>query len=200
MSGAAQAPQATGWLSGVAHCASVNCNARPPGAVISLVVLHSISLPPGCFGTNAIEELFTNRLDWDAHPYYEEIRGIEVSAHFLVRRDGAIVQFVSCAARAWHAGASSWRGRTNCNDHSIGIELEGIEGGAFEDAQYDALQGLLRRLAKAYPIDAVAGHEHIAPGRKFDPGSGFDWPRLIASLGWPAGWFPPSIARAAGDS
>jgi AmpD protein len=145
-----------------------------------LLVIHSISLPPGEYGGDAIERLFTNQLDWTEHPYFETIRGLKVSAHFVVRRDGELLQFVSCDRRAWHAGASAWRGRANCNDFSIGVELEGLEGGCFEAAQYEALAALARGLARRYPIESVAGHEHVAPGRKRDPGAGFDWLRLRA--------------------
>jgi len=159
-------------------CPSPNFDLRPEGEAISLVVLHSISLPPGEYGGDAIERLFTNRLDWDAHPYYDAIRGLRVSAHFLLRRDGEMLQFVSCEQRAWHAGSSSWRGRENCNHYSIGIELEGLEGSSFEPAQYRQLARLLRALASRYPIEEVVGHEDVAPGRKADPGAGFDWPGL----------------------
>jgi AmpD protein len=152
------------------------------GLPIDLVVLHSISLPPGAYGGDGIERLFTNRLDWDAHPYFGTIRGLKVSAHFLVRRDGATLQFVSCAQRAWHAGQSVWRGRADVNGHSIGIELEGLEGQAFEAAQYAQLARLLRALASHYPIDEAVGHEDVAPARKFDPGAGFDWTRLRRTL------------------
>jgi AmpD protein len=182
-----------GWWSGARRCTSPNAGPRPPGTAIDLLLVHSISLPPGSFGGDAIERLFTNRLDWDAHPYYREIRGLKVSAHFLVRRDGALVQFVSGDERAWHAGASSWRGRDNCNDYSIGVELEGLEGLPFEAAQYEALVVLARQLARRYPLCAIAGHEHVAPGRKKDPGAGFDWPRVgaaLAGLGWD---FPQSV-------
>jgi AmpD protein len=154
-------------------------------------VLHSISLPPGEYGGDAIERLFTNTLDWDAHPYFQQIRGLQVSAHFLVRRDGRLMQFVSCDERAWHAGRSHWRGRDNCNDFSIGIELEGLEGEAFEDAQYDSLVRLMQAVSEAYPIAEVAGHEHVAPGRKIDPGPGFGWARLQSGLSWPAQRFVP---------
>ncbi len=150
--------------------------------MVDLVVVHSISLPPGEYGGNAIEQLFANRLDWDAHPYYEKIRGLEVSAHFVVRRDGELLQFVSCDARAWHAGASTWRGRADCNDYSVGIELEGLEGDRFEAAQYGTLATLIKMLSRRYPVTAVVGHEHVAPGRKDDPGAGFDWPLLRAML------------------
>ena len=152
---------------------------------VDLVVLHSISLPPGVYGGDAIERLFTNRLDWSAHPSFEAIRGLQVSAHFLLRRDGRALQFVSADQRAWHAGASTWRGRDNCNDFSIGIELEGLEGEAFEPAQYTALTGLLQALLRRYPLRAIAGHEHVAPGRKRDPGPGFDWRALAALPGFP---------------
>lgn len=171
-----------GWWSGAARRTSPNCGARPPGATIDLIVVHSISLPPGQYGGDGIERLFTNRLDWRAHPYYREIEGLRVSAHFLVRRDGRCVQFVDCRARAWHAGASSWQGRENCNDYSIGIELEGLEGDRFESAQYESLARLIHVLTRRYPITAVAGHEHVAPGRKHDPGAGFDWTRLSRAL------------------
>jgi AmpD protein len=172
-----------GWLRRARAIASPNFGARPQGTVVDLVVLHSISLPPGHFGGDAIERLFTNRLDWSAHPYYETIRGISVSAHFVLRRDGALLQFVSCDDRAWHAGASSWQGRDGCNDYSIGIELEGLEGESFDERQYPALGELLRSVTARYPIAAVAGHEHVAPGRKADPGAGFDWRRLRRLLG-----------------
>jgi AmpD protein len=171
-----------GWWHAARAVPSPNFGARPAGSVVSLVVLHSISLPPGEYGGMGVEDLFLNRLDWDAHPYYRGIRGLRVSAHFFVRRDGELIQFVSCEQRAWHAGVSNWRGRENCNNFSIGIELEGLEGRTFDDAQYRALARLLRALAKAYPIDEVAGHGHVAPGRKADPGPGFDWPRLRREL------------------
>lgn len=167
-----------GWLRAARRLDSPNFGPRPPGACIDLLVVHSISLPPGRYGGDEVQRLFTNRLDWDAHPYFGQIRGLEVSAHFYIRRDGALWQFVSADDRAWHAGASQWRGRANCNDDSVGVELEGLEGDRFEDAQYDVLAGLAAALADRYPIAHVAGHEHIAPGRKQDPGPGFDWRRL----------------------
>jgi AmpD protein len=151
---------------------------------VSLVVVHSISLPPGRYGGDAIERLFTNCLDWNAHPYFETIRGLQVSAHFVIRRSGRLLQFVSCDRRAWHAGVSSWRGRADCNDYSIGIELEGLEGKRFTAAQYTQLATLLRALSQRYAIDAVVGHEHVAPSRKHDPGRGFDWDRLARTLRW----------------
>ncbi|MBP6903396.1 MAG: 1,6-anhydro-N-acetylmuramyl-L-alanine amidase AmpD [Burkholderiaceae bacterium] len=176
-----------GWWSGARAIASPNFGERPAGTAIELVVLHSISLPPGEYGGDAIERLFTNRLDWDEHPYYQQIRGLQVSAHFLLRRDGELLQFVSCEQRAWHAGRSHWRGRDNCNDWSIGIELEGLEGQGFEPAQYAGLNRLLAALAAQYPLRELAGHEHVAPGRKYDPGPGFDWQALQQRRDWPAG-------------
>lgn len=181
---------AGGWLQGATRCETPNRNARPAQMPIDLVVIHSISLPPGRFGGDAIEQLFTNRLDCDADPYYARLRGLAVSSHFVLRRDGAVLQFVGCDDRAWHAGMSSWRGRGDCNDFSIGVELEGLEGQAFEPAQYGALADLLAALALRYPIEGVAGHEHVAPMRKLDPGAGFEWRRLAAALGWPARYFP----------
>jgi AmpD protein len=154
---------------------------------VDLVVLHSISLPPGVYGGDAIERLFTNRLDAAAHPYYEQIRGLRVSAHFLLRRDGSALQFVSTDQRAWHAGVSRWQGREQCNDFSIGIELEGLAGERFEPAQYAALTTLLRALLRRHPLRDLAGHEHVAPGRKTDPGPGFDWRALAAQPGFPPG-------------
>lgn len=167
-----------GWWGGARRVESPNCGERPAATSIDLVIVHSISLPPGVYGGDAVERLFTNRLDFDAHPYYQGIRGLQVSAHFFIRRDGTLLQFVSCDARAWHAGVSSFEGRDNCNDYSIGVELEGLEGGPFEERQYFALRQLLQTLRRAYPIRAVQGHEHVAPGRKQDPGNGFEWPRL----------------------
>lgn len=172
---------------------SPNHNARPPGAVVDLIVVHSISLPPGVFGGDAVARLFTNTLDWDAHPYFQGIRGLQVSAHFVIRRDGQVQQFVNTDDRAWHAGVSRYRGREARNDDSIGIELEGLEGGRFEAAQYAALAPLCATLAAHYPIADIAGHEDIAPGRKHDPGEGFEWPRLQRLLGWPVGMFPERV-------
>lgn len=162
--------------------ASPNHDARPRGTAIDLLVIHAISLPPGAFGGPAIEQLFTNRLDPDAHPYYRDIAGLRVSAHFLIRRDGALVQFVPCGKRAWHAGVSMWQGRERCNDFSIGVELEGTDDRAFEDAQYAQLAALTRALRAHYPLAAIAGHADIAPGRKTDPGPRFDWARYRALL------------------
>lgn len=174
-----------GWYQPARRIDSPNFGPRPAGAAIDLVVLHSISLPPGEYGGPEIEALFTNTLNWDAHPYFEQIRGAEVSAHFVVRRDGELLQFVSCDNRAWHAGKSTHQGRDNCNDFSIGIELEGLEGQTFETAQYNTLIALCQSIAKHYPVQHIAGHEHIAPARKQDPGPGFNWILLQHSLNWP---------------
>ena len=169
---------AQGWLAAAHRLPSPNCDERPEGSAIRLVVIHNISLPPGVFDGDAVIELFTNRLDWDAHPYYQGIRGLRVSAHFLIRRDGTLIQFVPCALRAWHAGASCWQGIERCNDFSVGIELEGTDDLPFTDAQYAALGPLVQALKQAYPIEAVVGHSDIAPGRKTDPGPHFAWQRL----------------------
>jgi AmpD protein len=174
-----------GWWAQARRLDSPNFGPRPEGELVSLAVIHSISLPPGVFGGGEVEALFTNQLDWDAHPYFQEIRGLEVSAHFFIRRDGACVQLVSTLERAWHAGRSSWAGRENCNDYSVGIELEGLEGGHFESAQMHSLVALLRAVAMSHPLQAVVGHEHVAPGRKADPGPGFDWDWLRDHLAWP---------------
>jgi len=182
-----------GWWAGARRIDSPNFGPRPAGMAIDLVVLHSISLPPGEYGGTSIERLFTNTLDCAAHPYFEGLRGLQVSAHFVVRRDGALVQFVSTRARAWHAGASSWRGRADCNDYSIGIELEGLEGDPFEPVQYAQLAKLLRALRREHPLRGIAGHEHVAPGRKADPGAGFDWRALRRSLRLPPAWFPEAV-------
>lgn len=186
----AQTPWNGGWLSTARHCPSPNFGPRPDGARIDLIVIHSISLPPGVYGGPEVEQFFTNQLDWSAHPYFEQIRGMAVSSHFFVRRDGELLQFVDADARAWHAGASHWRGRDNCNDDSIGIELEGLEGERFEADQYATLTHLCLQLAQRYPVTHIAGHEHIAPGRKQDPGPGFDWARLQNNLGWNKVCFP----------
>jgi len=164
---------------------SPNQDARPPGVEISLVVIHSISLPPGEYGGEHIERLFTNRLDPAAHPYFREVHALKVSSHFLIRRDGEVVQFVPVERRAWHAGASAWRGRSRCNDFSVGIELEGADDAPFEDAQYRELAELIARLAASVPLQAIAAHSEIAPGRKTDPGTRFDWTRLLTALARP---------------
>lgn len=170
--------------------ASPNFGPRPGGAAIDLIVIHSISLPPGHYGGDSVQRLFTNQLDWDAHPYFQGIRGLEVSSHFLIQRDGTLWQFVSCDDRAWHAGRSHYKGKSNRNDDSVGIELEGLEGDTFEEAQYQCLAQLCRDLQHNYPIAHVAGHEHIAPGRKQDPGPGFQWPKLQQLLNFPPEAFP----------
>lgn len=179
-----------GWYRFARRLDSPNFGARPQGAQVDLIVVHSISLPPGQFGGEAVQQLFTNSLDWDAHPYFRSIEGLAVSSHFYIRRHGELWQFVSCDDRAWHAGASQYRGRGECNDDSVGIELEGLEGETFEPEQYEALAGLCAAIAQRYPVAYVAGHEHIAPGRKQDPGAGFDWGLLRASLAWPRAAFP----------
>ena len=181
-----------GWWSRAQRIDSPNFGERPKHAQIDLLVIHSISLPPGVYGGNEIEALFTNQLDWDAHPYFAQIRGMQVSSHFVIRRDGGLLQFVSCDKRAWHAGVSHYRGRDNCNDDSIGIELEGLEGETFEAAQYDTLSVVCKELMKNYPIAHIAGHEDIAPGRKFDPGAGFDWQSLQDKLVLSNSFFPPA--------
>lgn len=179
-----------GWYRYAHRLASPNYGPRPAGAVVDLIVIHSISLPPGRYGGDEVQRLFTNTLDWNAHPYFKSIEGTQVSAHFYIRRNGELWQFVSCDARAWHAGVSRYRGRENCNDDSVGIELEGLEGDTFEAAQYETLASLCAALAQHYPIQHVAGHEHVAPGRKGDPGPGFQWARLQQNLGWPSQYFP----------
>lgn len=158
--------------------ASPNFDARPPGSEISLAVVHNISLPPQVYGGNGVIELFTNRLDASAHPYYAEIHQLKVSSHFYIRRDGSLLQFVPCSERAWHAGVSSWQGCERCNDFSIGIELEGSDYDAFTAEQYAVLNDLLQALRIAYPIRDVVGHSDIAPGRKTDPGPYFDWSQV----------------------
>jgi N-acetyl-anhydromuramoyl-L-alanine amidase len=188
-------PEATllwrdGWYAFARRLDSPNFGPRPPAARVDLIVVHSISLPPGEYGGDEVQQLFTNALDWDAHPYFKAIQGLTVSSHFYIRRGGELWQFVSCDDRAWHAGVSQYRGRRDCNDDSIGIELEGLEGERFEPAQYEALAALCAAIGARYPVEHVAGHEHIAPGRKRDPGPGFDWQRLQQSLAWPRQCFP----------
>ncbi|MDR2853181.1 MAG: 1,6-anhydro-N-acetylmuramyl-L-alanine amidase AmpD [Burkholderiaceae bacterium] len=179
-----------GWYRFARALPSPNFGARPAHAQVDSIIIHSISLPPGHYGGDAVQRLFMNCLDWEAHPWFAQIRGLEVSAHFYIRRDGQLWQFVDTDARAWHAGKSSWRGCENCNDTSIGIELEGLEGDRFEAMQYETLASLCAAIAQRHPIASIAGHEHVAPGRKHDPGPGFDWPGLRAALGWPASAFP----------
>ncbi len=183
-----------GWYRFAARMASPNFGPRPPGMLPDLIVVHCISLPPGRYGGDAVQRLFTNQLDWNEHPYFKSIEPARVSAHFYIRRHGELLQFVSSDERAWHAGVSRYCGRDNCNDYSIGIELEGLVGGHFESAQYETLAGLCAALIQRYPIEHFVGHEHIAADRKRDPGTGFSWTGLQRALGLPSSCFP------AGDS
>lgn len=180
---ASLAIDAAGCTSGAMQVASPNCDNRPEDTPISMIVVHGISLPPGQFGGDAIERLFTNRLDPAAHPAFAAIANVRVSAHYLVRRDGTLVQFVPCTRRAWHAGESAWRGCVRCNDFSVGVELEGADDIAYEPMQYATLGRLARALRRRYPIVDIVGHSDIAPGRKTDPGAAFDWTRLARDLG-----------------
>lgn len=167
-----------GWLTAVRRVPSPNCDERPAGTVIDLLVIHGISLPPGEFGGSWIDELFTNRLDPAAHPYFDEIAGLEVSAHVLIRREGELVQYVPFDKRAWHAGRSCFAGRERCNDFAIGIELEGADDVPYEPVQYEKLALVTAALRRAYPgitDERIVGHSDIAPGRKTDPGPAFDW-------------------------
>ncbi|RJF97760.1 1,6-anhydro-N-acetylmuramyl-L-alanine amidase AmpD [Noviherbaspirillum saxi] len=173
---------AAGWCAGVERQPSPNFDARAAGTVIDLLVIHNISLPPSQFGGPYIADLFGNCLDCDAHPYFDQLRALRVSAHFLIRRDGHVMQFVSANDRAWHAGVSTFCGRERCNDFSIGIELEGSDFEPFEVAQYASLAELTAALRAHYPLTDVVGHEHVAPGRKTDPGPHFDWVRFRKSL------------------
>ena len=173
---------AEGLVQDIRYIASPNCDNRAPNGEINLLVIHNISLPPGEYGGDGVLELFTNQLDPDAHPYYQIIKDMKVSAHFFIRRDGETIQFVPCGLRAWHAGVSNWCGKERCNDFSIGIELEGTDFEPFTDAQYDALLALTVVLQRAYPLVDIVGHSDIAPGRKTDPGAFFDWARYRGSL------------------
>jgi AmpD protein len=169
-----------GWLEQARRVPSPNCGPRPMACEPELLVIHNISLPPRCYGGDEIERLFTNCLDWNEHPYFGEIRGMQVSSHLLIRRGGELLQFVSCDERAWHAGQSCYQGRDNCNDFSIGIELEGADDDAYADAQYAVLSAVTRALLEHYPglsAEGIVGHSDIAPGRKTDPGPAFDWAR-----------------------
>ncbi|POZ61211.1 1,6-anhydro-N-acetylmuramyl-L-alanine amidase AmpD [Chromobacterium alticapitis] len=172
--------RADGWVKGALQLPSPNCDERSPGCVPELLVIHNISLPPYRYGGAGVEQLFTNRLDPAEHPYYQGIHQLRVSAHFFIRRDGQLLQFVPTGKRAWHAGVSSWRGREKCNDFSIGVEMEGCDFEPFSEAQYRMLAALSAALRKRLPLIAVTGHEHIAPGRKTDPGPFFDWARAQA--------------------
>ena len=173
---------AEGYAAPARRIRSPNRDARPAGTAVTLIVVHGISLPPGEFGGEGIIQLFTNRLDPRKHPYYASIAGLKVSAHFLIRRDGELVQFVGCNDRAWHAGASAWKGRAQCNDFSIGIEIEGADDIPYAAAQYTMLARLVRALRRVYPIADVAGHSEVAPSRKTDPGPAFNWSRLARLL------------------
>ncbi|MGA0926041.1 MAG: 1,6-anhydro-N-acetylmuramyl-L-alanine amidase AmpD [Burkholderiaceae bacterium] len=165
-----------GWLKRAVRVASPNYGPRPASSPVDLIVVHSISLPPGEYGGTFVEQLFTNQLDWDAHPYFQQIRGAEVSAHFYIQRTGQLTQFVSTQQRAWHAGKSQWCGRDNCNDFSIGIELEGLEDHPFETIQYEVLRSLIWDIQRVHPlVQDVVGHSDVAPGRKRDPGHAFNW-------------------------
>ena len=179
-----QLDPSSGWCDGIQHCPSPNFNQRPLGEV-SLLVIHNISLPPGKFGTGKVQAFFQNRLDADEHPYFASIASLQVSAHFFIERDGAVTQFVSCNERAWHAGVSRFAERENCNDFSLGIELEGTDDLPFTALQYAALIELTRQLQAAYPaitLERICGHSDIAPGRKTDPGPAFDWQRVRMAL------------------
>ncbi len=186
-----QLPWQDGWWSGARRVESPNFGTRPEGSRVSLVLLHNISLPPDEFGGPYVEQFFTNRLDPAGHPYFATLADVQVSAHFFLRRDGEVVQFVSGDARAWHAGLSAWQGRGNCNDYSIGIELEGSDNQPFAPQQYQALWPLLQAICAAYPITAMAGHEHVAPGRKTDPGPHFNWQELARRF--PGVELPPQV-------
>jgi len=171
-----------GLAAGARYVASPNCDPRPAGQAVTLLVVHSISLPPGDYAGRAIERLFTNQLDPIEHPYFVEVAGLRVSAHFLLRRNGAPIQFVPIHLRAWHAGDSIWRGRQRCNDFSVGVELEGTDDSGFTDAQYVRLVELTEALREVLPIRDVAAHSDIAPQRKTDPGAHFDWVRFLSAL------------------
>ena len=170
------------WLRGARRVDSPNCDRRPAGTAIDLLIVHHISLPPNRFSGDAVERLFTNRLDPRGHPFFASLRDLRVSAHFLIRRRGELLQFVGCDSRAWHAGVSEFQGRSACNDFSIGVELEGSGDVPFTQPQYRRLAQLATLLAQRYPLRWAAGHSDVAPGRKQDPGPFFDWDRFIASV------------------
>lgn len=171
-----------GWCGDAIRLDSPNQNERPENQAIDLLVIHNITLPPGEFGGPYIEDLFLNRLDCDRHPFFDQLRSLKVSSHFFIRRDGTLIQFVSADKRAWHAGISSYRGRSGCNDFSIGIEIEGTDFVPFEQQQYDTLVSLTAALCRRYPLETVTGHQHIAPERKTDPGPFFDWKKYQQQL------------------
>ena len=178
-------PPSKGWLHGVRHLPSPHCNARPAGVAVDLLVIHNISLPPNEFGGAYVDALFCNILDCDAHPFFDQLRDLRVSAHFFIDRNGEVTQYVSLDQRAWHAGVSQWHGRENCNDFSVGIELEGTDVVPYTDMQYSALQKLTQNIAQYFPLislECIVGHSDIAPDRKTDPGKSFDWPRFRQGL------------------
>lgn len=184
-----------GWVEGVRWQPTGNCDERPGGVPIELLVLHNISLPPGQFGNGCIEQLFCNALDTGAHPFFSQLAELRVSAHFLLARDGSITQFVSCTQRAWHAGNSSFEGRSACNDFSIGVEIEGTDFTPFSAEQYVALARLTGVLRRALPLRAVRGHSDIAPGRKSDPGPMFEWLRYAGLAQLPSDFLPAERRR-----
>jgi AmpD protein len=186
---------ADGWCEGALRYESPNADSRPDGVSVELLVIHNISLPAGRFGGPHIADLFTNRVDFSADPSFADLRGLTVSAHFLVRRDGRVIQFVSCNQRAWHAGVSCFGGREQCNDFSVGIEVEGSDFVAFSPAQYETLAALTLALAARYPLAEVQGHEHVAPGRKTDPGPFFDWEMFADKLAAAASKLPENSAE-----
>ncbi|MCY1220697.1 1,6-anhydro-N-acetylmuramyl-L-alanine amidase AmpD [compost metagenome] len=192
-------PDADGWVPAARRVPSPNFDARPAGMPVDLVVLHNISLPPGQFGSGDIEAFFQNRLDPNKHPFFATIHQVQVSAHFLVTREGELVQFVPCTQRAWHAGQSDFFGRARCNDFSIGIEIEGCDDLPFTLAQYDTVAALVPALLAAYPVRAIAGHSDIAPGRKTDPGPHFDWARFARQAGVAPGMLPYQCPGAPGQ-
>lgn len=174
-----------GWLSPATHIPSPNRDRRPSDCAIDLLVIHNISLPPGEYGTGCIQDLFCNALDCSRHPYFRQLEGLEVSSHLLIERSGQVIQFVSFEERAWHAGQSSFQGRSRCNDFSIGIELEGTDEESYTDQQYQVLGEVTAALRQHYPAiakDRITGHSDIAPGRKTDPGPAFDWQRYLAAV------------------
>lgn len=188
-----------GWLPVARLAASPNCDRRPAGVAVELLVIHNISLPPGAFDGDAVERLFTNRLDPSAHPWFGNLAGVRVSAHFFIRRDGTLTQFVSCRDRAWHAGASSFEGRDRCNDFSLGVELEGTDFAGYERPQYSTLSKLTRALRADLPLRAVRGHVDIARDRKTDPGPFFDWRTYAMEAGLPTGWLPAAAGTRVAD-
>jgi AmpD protein len=179
-----------GWIAGIHRQPSPNFDARPVGTAVELIVVHNISLPPGCYGQGHVARLFTDALDVDADPFFKQISGVRVSAHLLIERDGALTQFVSLLDRAWHAGDSKFEGRPHCNDFSAGIELEGTDFEPYTDSQYESLGAAVAAIVAAFPIRAVCGHSDIAPGRKTDPGPFFEWHRIPVASGVS---LPPAI-------